>query len=264
MKTKEFIRKTFTVLLAVAIIINFANSAIYAEALGKESVVTKTVNGVEYKIYTYVKNGINHVKVYAGDTQDYCEFYLSNKKEQLVREEYDYKGRTFFGVKDYDTNIQVIDLDNSDKVNCDVIAQGITWNKKTYEHWNNDYWYKKGNSGSKVYYQIGCVAKYRIRVDNSKKNKKTLDKYASKIKSCNKNYALALAASAGTGIGLGTVVGLVIANGAFPPSIMVDVVVAILGGGTVASLVKCTVNAYCDYKDIKDIYIDARACGSKI
>ena len=96
MKTKEFIRKTFTVLLAVAIIINFANSAIYAEALGKESVVTKTVNGVEYKIYTYVKNGINHVKVYAGDTQDYCEFYLSNKKEQLVREEYDYKGRTFF------------------------------------------------------------------------------------------------------------------------------------------------------------------------
>ena len=60
------------------------------------------------------------------------------------------------------------------------------------------------------------------------------------------------------------VVGLVIANGAFLPSIMVDVVVAILGGGTVASLVKCTVNAYCDYKDIKDIYIDARACGSKI
>ena len=55
-----------------------------------------------------------------------------------------------------------------------------------------------------------------------------------------------------------------IANGAFPPSIMVDVVVAILGGGTVASLVKCTVNAYCDYKDIKDIYIDARPCGSKI
>lgn len=149
-------------------------SCIYAEALGKESVVTKTVNGVEYKIYTYVKNGINHVKVYAGDTQDYCEFYLSNKKEQLVREEYDYKGRTFFGVKDYDTNIQVIDLDNSDKVNCDVIAQGITWNKKTYEHWNNDYWYKKGNSGSKVYYQIGCVAKYRIRVDNSKKIKKLL------------------------------------------------------------------------------------------
>lgn len=44
-----------------------------------------------------------------------------------------------------------------------------------------------------------------------------------------------LAASAGTGIGLGTVMGLVIANGAFPPSIMVDVVVAILGVWTVGT-----------------------------
>ena len=55
-----------------------------------------------------------------------------------------------------------------------------------------------------------------------------------------------------------------IANGAFPPSIMVDVVVAILGGGTVASLVKCTVNAYCDYKVITDMYIDSMACGIRM
>ena len=264
MKTHNIMKKILSLVLVAILTINIATPSTSVEASQKGNTVTKTVDGIKYRIEKTVKNGVNHVKVYKGNSQNYCELYLSKDKKQLVRKEYDYNGKTIRGKKSYDVNTKKIDLDISIKAYSAVMAQGISWNKKTYEHWKYDYWYKKGNNGSKVYFQIGCVAKYQIRVDNNKKNKKILEKYASKIKSCNKNYALAKAAEAGTGIGVGFVVALVIANAAFPPSVIVDVVVALLGGGTVTALVNYTVKSYCDYEDIKDIYVDARACGKKI
>lgn len=264
MKAKAIMKRALAIVLVAVMAINFSISAINAEASERGTFVTKTVDGVEYKIHTFIDNGINHVQVYKGDSQDYYEVYLSNDKEQLVQEEYDYKGENFWGQEDYNVDIQVMDLVNSDESNGDVTAQGISWNGKTYDHWKKDYWYKKGNDGSKVYFQIGSVATYQIRVDNNSNNKRTLEKFASAIKSCNQNQALATAAAAGTGVSMGVVMGLVIANAAFPPTIIVDIVVGILGGGAVSSLVKYSVNAYSDYKDIEDIYIDARACGTKI
>ena len=252
-------KKILTLVLVAILTINLTTPSTSVDASQKGNTVTKTVDGIKYRIEKSVKNGVNHVKVYKGDSQNYCELYLSKDKKQLVKKEYCFNGK-----KSYNVNAKKIDLGIYKQAYSSVTSQGINWNKKTYEKLKKNYWYKKGNNGSKVYYQIGCVAKYQIRVDNNKKNKKILEKYASKIKSCNKNYALAKAAEAGTGIGVGVVVGLVIANAAFPPSVIIDVVVALLGGGSFTAMVTYVVKAYGDYSDIKDIYVDARACGKEI
>lgn len=262
MKAKGIMKKIFTLVLTLVMILNLTNSAFRVEASGQTTTVTKVIDGVEYKINTFVEDGTNHVEVFVGDNNNHYELYMSDDNEKIIREEYDDKAS---GVKRvYDASIQLGDSQSTGDDKKDIAVKGINWNSKTYEHLENDYWYKKGNNGSKVYYRIGCKAEYQIRVDNNKKHKQILEKYASKIKNCNKHYALALAASAATGVGVGTVLALVTANAIFPPSIIVDVVIGILGGGAVASLVKYTVDAYCDYNDIKDIYIDARACGKKV
>lgn len=262
-KTKGILKKVLTFALTAVMTVNLTNPAFKVEASGQETTITKVVDGVEYKINTYIEDGINHVEVYKGDSCNHYELYLSDDKEQLISKEYN-SGDSLLEQKNYNLNTQEEDSSSLNIDNKDFAVKGINWNSKTYEKWADDYWYRKGNEGKKVYYQIGCVAKYQIRVDNNKNYKKTLEKYASKIKACNKHYALALAASAATGVGIGTVAALITANALFPPSVIVDIIIGVLGGGAVASLVKYMVDAYCDYNDIKDIYVDARACGKKI
>jgi len=49
----------------------------------------------------------------------------------------------------------------------DVSRGGKTkWNKAVKETYKDNYWYKKGSNGKKVYLRVGCKAKYQIRLDN--------------------------------------------------------------------------------------------------
>lgn len=135
------------------------------------------------------------------------------------------------------------------------------------ENWGNKYWYQMGNDGCIVHYKIGCDLTYQIRVDDNSYNKNALEEYASWIRSCNSNMARGDAACIGSGISAGAVLGLVIANIAFPPTVLIDVIVGIFGTaaiGAIGTAVYSYLAAHDDYQEIQDSYIIAKACGIRV
>ena len=118
----------------------------------------------------------------------------------------------------------------------------------------------------KTYLKIGCKATYRIRTDNLADNKeKKCDSYVNAIKKCNSSYYKALAYSGGSGALFGIIIGLVAANVAFPPSVIVTIVIAAVGGsGGVTECVLSLISCHDYYKDAADIYITIRTYGTKI
>ena len=73
--------------------------------------------------------------------------------------------------------------------------------------------------------------------------KSTCDKYTSSIDTSANYYAKACVYSAASGVGIGVIAGLVAANIAFPPSVIITIVVAACGSGS--SIIAC-VNALID------------------
>ena len=73
--------------------------------------------------------------------------------------------------------------------------------------------------------------------------KSTCDKYTSSIDTSANYYAKACVYSAASGVGIGVIAGLVAANIAFPPSVIITIVVAACGAGS--SIIAC-VNALID------------------
>jgi hypothetical protein len=150
-----------------------------------------------------------------------------------------------------------------------VEAQKINYNSKTKTlyKWNkNPYYYQSGSSKEKTYLKIGCKANYRIRTDNlSDKKAKKCNAYKSAIKKSNSYYQKGTAYLAGSGISLGVVACLVTANAVFPPSVIVSIVVATLGGGS--ALYKgasALANSQEKYYDAKDYYAIIKTYGKKL
>ena len=261
---KQIRNKFFGIAISFILMLNCLCNSLLVKAQDEVVYSRQVVDGIEYTISTYNEDGITHVTVHQSNSQDYVDLSLSDDNEELVKKEYNYIGTDIFGDVKYDSSSEVVYLDNERTMDSEVEALGITWNSKTYEKWEGDYWYKKGNDGRKVYYQIGCTATYQIRVDNSSSNKDACEKYSNEIKECNKHYVIGSAALDGTAFGVGFITGLIIANAAFPPSVIVDVILGIIGAGAIGTAVVELVNAYSSYCNIKDYYVDARACGIKL
>lgn len=250
--------------LIVFLCIDFISSPMNVRA-ENEIVYSKIKeNGVEYTISTYSISDSRCVIVRKSNSKNYYKLCYNKERKELITEEYKSKGKNFIGVNQYSLSYEKMYLDDLDTSNGEICALGTTWNSKTYEKWKKDYWYQKGNDGSKIYYKIGCKASYRIRVDNSSKNMKACKNYANAIKSCNNHYLTAMSLVAGTDVSLAVIYGLIVANIAFPATVIVDIVVAAVGAGSIGTTVKEMVDSYTAYKDVKDYYIDARACGKKL
>lgn len=253
-----------TLLLAFVLTLSSINY-VYADESVQIEHYTVYEDGVQYNI-DLTKKGDNYDFVVASDSsEDYYEVIIDKSESEIEYTEYKYNSDDSYDQEttevDYD---QVIDVENA----CNFMSQGISYGNTTKEKLSNDhYWYCYGSNGTKTYMKVGCTSStYRIRTDNlaSAKEKKC-DKYASEIRSCNSNVNKALACVGGSSAMLGVIAGLVAANVAFPPSVIVTIVVAALGGGAgVVGCVNYVIDAYTNYTTAADLYVTIRTYGTKL
>jgi hypothetical protein len=120
------------------------------------------------------------------------------------------------------------------------------------------YSYKYGTDKKKTYIQIGKDSTtYTIRTDtlSSAKDAKC-DSFANAIKKSNSYYDKGASYAAGTSFSVGVIIGLVIANAAFPPSVIVTIIVALLGGGaTLYKAIDNFVDSYAQWKNARDLFV---------
>jgi hypothetical protein len=147
-------------------------------------------------------------------------------------------------------------------------AASISYGKvtKTPNDFGTQYWYCTGSSGTKQYTKIGCKATYLIRTDDlSSDNKAMVKEYRDAVRSCKSNYDKGDAALIGTGVASGVIVGMIICNVAFPPSVIVTIVLAAVGGGgAVVTAVNYLIDAHSDYTLAVDDYAMIKGLGTKL
>ena len=153
--------------------------------------------------------------------------------------------------------------DNYQDESQEVSAQ-FTWNNKRYEKWGENYWYQMGALNHKnSYFQIGCVATYRIpyyKLSDSKESK--CDDYAKAINHYNYYNDLALIALGATEIG--TIVAIVATLSAVAiPVIAVGIIILAMGCGIYAA-VSNIIKGYYAYNDVKDYYEIIKGYGTKL
>ena len=227
-------------------------------------------NGEVYHVETYVEDGVKYVKAYSEDLE-YVSLTTIKDDNEIVAE---------FYTKDsddaYEKNTLEILLEE-DEVQT-VQAQDVRYNGSVVKtqikgnyYYQEGYGYdsKKKKANGKSFLKIGCNYNYQIRTDNltSSKQDKVLA-YKKSIRNsndCNTKAGLSLA---GTGISLTLVLGLVAANIAFPPSVIVDIVLGARGAvgftGSVSSAVYFYIDAFGYVDDAHDYYEIIKYYGSRI
>lgn len=221
-----------------------------------------TANGITYTVQTWKSGNKEHITVRTDKDPDYLELIVNTTNKTINKENYDYKGKGLFGERKYDKKSETIDCsvyENPDANN--VSLQSITWQKKYYESWKNDYWYMRGTDISKTYIRIGCVATYEIRRDTlTDYNNTQIDTYTSAILASRAAMNKAIAAD-GLGI-LACVAGIVACMIFMPIGLIIAAVVGACGGG--AELVYFLVDSYNQYEIAKDQYGAIKALGRKL
>ena len=228
----------------------------------------ETVDGITYTVSKRNDiDGSESIYVRKSNTNDFTR--LEVRDDSIAKETYTYQVGHINNLYSYECEKEVFDT-NLEEIDINDIAsdtRGIIFNSavKTRKDLGIQYWYKKGNEGKKIYYRIGCKAKYQIRVDNNSNAKKACEKLASEIKKSNAKYDEGEAFLVGTGVSVGAIIGLVIANYLLPITVIVDIIVGIIGaiatGGTFTKGVAALVSSYKHYLNVKDIYVDARSYG---
>lgn len=226
----------------------------------KEQIINE--KGQEYIIKKYEKDEKKYVTAYSQDQSLISVICVDG--EIVTSKVYSYDPEC----QEYIEQTMVLDIDQQKLSENTVSAQKIKYNSKTSCKWPGkpSYYYQTGTSGKKIYLKIGCKANYRIRIDNlsSSKSKKCTS-YKTAVKKSKSNYSKGIAYLAGTDISLGVVLGLIVANATFPPSVIVSIVVGTIGGGaTVYKAVNCLVTAYEKYQDAKDYYAIIKTYGTKL
>lgn len=233
----------------------------------KQDVEKQIVNeeNEDYIIETYEEDGKQFVATYS---QDLSTMSLVCCDGDIIT------NRVFL----YDSTLQkyleqtvVLETDETMTLTDEnnVEAQKINYNSKTKTlyNWNkNPYYYQSGSSKEKTYLKIGCKANYRIRTDNlSDKKAKKCNAYKSAIKKSNSYYQKGTAYLAGSSVTLGVVLGLVVANVAFPPSVIATMAVGALGGGSaVYKGASALANSQEKFCDAKDYYAIIKTYGKKL
>lgn len=237
------------------------------EAKGIVQVTKVLENGVTYTITQLSDSDGYDFIVTTDDSKDKVEVNFHD--DSLIIKEFDYEGKSLLGKEQYDISKDVIDI--SDHIGNventeDASAQAkINYGGKTTVTWDK-HWYCYGSEPGKSYMKIGHTATYRIRTDTlSSKKEKKCDNFANAIKKSNSHYNKALAYAGGSGVLLGIAAGLVAANIAFPPSVIVTIVLsAVGGGGSVVCMTNSLIDSYDYYKDCKDLYAVIKGYGTKL
>ncbi len=260
------LRRVVSLVLALTfVLIAVGRTAIVANADDNYGTVVYDENGTKYVIKTYDYDDYRKVVTTNCESKDKIEIVVDNEYEELIITNYDYQGKNILGFDKYITeenSIQIsIDADDNDNV-----TSQYSWGKKRYEKWSvkDRFWYQLGASDyGNDYMQIGCKAKYRIKYwDLSSKKQDKCDKYVSAIKSCNRNITQGAieAGSSDTVLLICTLIGVTAAT--CPPATIVTIVAATVGGYSMA--VKDFYDAYCDYRDIEDLYAVIKKYGYEI
>lgn len=266
-KSKGFKLKAVSFILVVALLFSLINSySMTTEAKSNSNVYTVVDDGITYTIEQLSSSDGNSFIVTSNDNKDKAEVNISNNELEI--KEYEYEGKNFFGKEIYDISEETIDISNHIENAEDmegVSAQSISYGTKTKVEWGK-HWYRYGSDGFKSYMKIGHTATYRIRTDKLSSSRETkCDNYANAIKKSNKSYTKAQAFAAGSGVLIGVAAGLVAANIVFPPSVIVTIVVASVGGGgSVIKMVDCLIDSYSYYLDCKDLYAVIKGYGTKL
>lgn len=253
-------KKIVTTIVAVLLVLTSTfNSSAMEITNQQRSGYSVYENGVKYDIEVTKTNEKYSFLIKADDTKGYSEVIIDKnlKKIEITQIQN--------GIVKSNDSIDLSQYQN-EKIGRNIETRAISYNSKITEKVSKKYWYQYGSENQKTYLQIGCDAKYRIRTDNlSSAKEKKCTAYSNAIKNCNSKYFKAEAAAAGSGVLFGTVLALVTANIAFPPSVIISIVVAAVGGGgSVAVCVNNMIDSFQYYNDAKDLYITIRTYGTKL
>lgn len=240
----------------------FSVGAVTNNNVKKEYTVKE--KGVIYTITVNSKANIKDVVVKTNKTKDYERLLIDLKNNKIDKIDYRHNG-----VKQYSTKqtYNLNDIEKSQSINQFNKKSKIKYNSITKTKWTflQEYWYAYGSQGKKTYLKIGCKAKYEIRTDNlPSKKESNCTKYTNSIKKCNSSYNKAKATVFSSKLFV-AISALVVANIAFPPSVIVTIVCAVLGAaGFVATTIYHLIDSYDYYSDAKDIYTIIRTYGKKL
>lgn len=225
-------------------------------------------DNVTYEIQMVEANGVYTFDVSNDRDKNHQTITIDSNASKLEVESYDYKGKNWIGIERFEKNKRDFDYGKyeRDLETAYVNSQAISYGSKTKSLIGDDYWYCYGSEGAKTYMKIGCVAQYRIRTDNLSATKEAkCDDYANNIKKSNSAYLKGMAYAGGSGAVFGIILGLVTANIAFPPSVIVSIVIATVGGGGGITLcVMSLIDSFEYYSNAKDLYTTIRAYGTKL
>ena len=227
-------------------------------------VVTSKAEGEKYIIEVYDDGSKKIVRTYSDDGKYMSIMELNQNVVNIDTYIYENQKQCFIN-----RDVKFTCSDDTDS-SSEFIAQAIKYGKKTNSAtWNKKkYWYANGSKGKKTYLKIGQKASYRIRTDNlSNKKEKKCNSYRSAIKKSKSYWLKGAADLSGTSFTVGFIAGLIITNAAFPPSVIIDVVIAAIGAGSIplaVSGVKNLVNSYEKWEDTGDYYITIRTYGTKL
>lgn len=249
--------------MVLALVISMGFSSIPVNAMGTTNEQTIEVDGVAYYISTCEQDGKTIVEIKTSKNDDYYT-YKVDVQNQII----EYQTHSLQSEGIYETVTKIIDTSSYAEENEGNFSQISTYSigyGSKVKCKMGDYWYQTGSEGARTYLKIGCKATYLIRTDNlsDAKNSKC-ESYKSNIRKCNSSYNKALTAVGGSSAVLGTILALVAANVAFPPSVIVTAVIAVFGsGGGYVAAANYAIDAQ-EYKDtVADLYITIRTYGTK-
>ncbi|MBE5925386.1 MAG: hypothetical protein E7270_00120 [Lachnospiraceae bacterium] len=266
MLRKELSKKILCCFIAITIIFNnFYMHSMPVMASENMTVTSFVSDGVEYVMYATENNGERSVEVLNTETKDKFEASVTKDFSEYKYEEYEYKGRTWFGASKY-KKTEEISEDLTKYRDDDKVEAQYSWSKKKKDGWSKKYWYQAGASSyGNEYMKIGCVASYRIPVYKlSDAKQKKCKSYQEDIKDSIEYRTLSIAALAGTGLGFDVLVTVIAALGVATLGVgaIVTIVVALVGvgGNGVVNAVKC----YKEYLNIEDTYAIIKTYGTKL
>lgn len=145
------------------------------------------------------------------------------------------------------------------------VSTPFAYGSKVKEKSEGKYWYQNGTktvSGkTKAFVKIGCIATYEINyTDASSKAQTAFDNYTSYLRKANTNYGKFQTACYALDMSAAAVGALILANIAFPPSI----IITIIGGGAALGMVNFYLDYHENFESMKEWYTKAKVYGKKL
>jgi len=256
-------RKILSFIIALVLFIQTSTMNCYASELTNNKIVCD-VDGVTYVIESIQDNTDDRVIKVTNNVDEKEAFIRYNPQNSTVCTQTYERGNALLSSVSYEINGNQTDTEDFSSMSRAISYASVV--KTPSDIGKNRYWYCTGSDGKKQYTKIGCIATYKIRTDTlNSANKALVKEYRDAVRSCKSNYNKADAALIGTGVGAGVIVGMIICNISFPPSVIVSIIVAAVGGGGSIILgINYLIDSYNDYQVVKDTYAVIKGLGTKL